>query len=330
MLDKPHNVRLHMRQAILGSYNLKDPPRSPNISYSGPQWVPDSLRTAWCPAEALMHYMPDDMPIIYESARRMLELVLPDQRESCEVGIELLLMANRLTPERVLSDARSSVIPSMSREEPQHSHRSRRQGSRSSSSLQDTIDEIIRSYMALMDKLAKENREFRSQFGQTTLQDPAPTPRRSSSASGIAPRNENPSLVSSAAEAKVPKPENRGLLDKVTVARPNASTGLAEPERTIKTPRERVGSVLQVVSLSTPTISREQSCRAVLIREPPNRSSLSNDKLSDEVIHPACALFLASLQRVNPQGGDGLQTLSQESLSSRGSKIARTSSNDLF
>ena len=129
MLDKPHDVRLHTQQAILGSYNLKDPPRSPNISYSGPQWVPDSLCAAWCTAKALMHYMPDDMPITYESACRMLELVLPDQCESCEVRIELLLMANHLTPERVLSDARSSIIPSLSRQEPRHSHRSHRQGS---------------------------------------------------------------------------------------------------------------------------------------------------------------------------------------------------------
>ena len=99
MLNEPHDVRLHTRRAILGSYNLKDPPRSPNISYSGPQWVPDSLCAAWCAAEALMHYMPDDMLITYKSVRQMLELVLPGQRNRCEVGIELLLMANCLTPE---------------------------------------------------------------------------------------------------------------------------------------------------------------------------------------------------------------------------------------
>ena len=115
MLDEPHDVRLHTRRAILGSYNLKDPPRSPDISYSGPQWVPDNLRVAWGAAETLMHYMPDDMLVTYESARRMLKLVLPDQRERCEVGIELLLMANRLVPERVLSNARSSVISNLSR-----------------------------------------------------------------------------------------------------------------------------------------------------------------------------------------------------------------------
>ena len=66
-----------------------------------------------------------------------------------------------------------------------------------------------------MDKLAKESKEFRSQFGQTALRDPAPTPCRSSSASGIAPRNEKPSLVASAAEVKVSKPETRSQLEKV-------------------------------------------------------------------------------------------------------------------
>ena len=160
-----------------------------------------------------MRYMPDDMPVTYKSVRRMLKLVLPDQRECCEVGIELLLMANRLMPERVLSDARAPVISNLSRQEPRHSHRSRRQGSRSSSSLQDTIDEIIRSHIALMDKIVREKREFRSQFGQTALPGPGPTPCCSGLASGIAPRSENPSLVLSAAEAKVSKPETRSQLE---------------------------------------------------------------------------------------------------------------------
>ena len=137
----------------------------------------------------------------------MLELVLPEQREHCEIGIELMLRDGRFVPERVPLDARSPVISNLSGQEPRHSHRSRRWGSRNSSSLQDMIDEIVRSHMALMDKLAKESREFRSQFGQTALRDPAPIPRRSSSASGIAPRNENPRLVASTAKAKVSKPE---------------------------------------------------------------------------------------------------------------------------
>ena len=227
MLDEPHDVRLHMQRAILGSYNLNDPPWSTNISYSGPQWVPDNLRVAWRAAETLMHYVPDDTLVTYESACRMLKLVLPDQHKRCEVRIELLLMANRLVPERVLSNACSSVISNLSRQESRCSHRPRRQGSRSSSSLQDTIDGIVRDHMALMDKIARENREFRSQFGQTTLQDPTPTPHCSSSASEIAPHNESPCLV--------------------------ASAGFVEPEHALKTPREQVGSVLRAVSLGAPT-----------------------------------------------------------------------------
>ena len=163
-------------------------------------------------------------------------------------------MANRLTPERVLSDARSAIIPSLSRQEPRHSHRSRRQGSRSSSSLQDLIDEIIRGHIALMDKIAKENKEFRSQFGKTTL-DPAPlapTPRCSGVVSGVAPHNEDSRLVSSAAKAKVSKPKTRSLLDGVTVIRPHASRGFMEPERAPTTPRKRIGSVAQAVSLGAP------------------------------------------------------------------------------
>ena len=153
---------------------------------------------AWRAAETLMHYVPDDTRVTYESTRRMLKLVLPDQRKCCEVGIELLLMANRLVPERVLSNAHSSVISNLSRQESRCSHRSRRQGSQSSSSLQDTIDEIIRSHIELMDKIARENKEFQSQFRQTALPDPAPTPCLSGSASGIAPHNEGPRLVLSA------------------------------------------------------------------------------------------------------------------------------------
>jgi hypothetical protein len=90
------------------------------------------------------------------------------------------------------------------------------------------IDEIVRSHIVLMDRIVKENREFQSQFGQTALLGPAPTPCCTGSASGIAPRNESPYLV--------------------------ASTGFVEPERTLKMPRERVRSVLQAVSLGVPTV----------------------------------------------------------------------------
>ena len=101
MLDEPHDVRLHTRQALLGSYNLKDPPRSPNLRYPGPHWVPDNLRAAWCAAETITHCLPPGMPVTYEATRRMLELVLPEQRERCEIGIELMLKDGRFAPEQI-------------------------------------------------------------------------------------------------------------------------------------------------------------------------------------------------------------------------------------
>ena len=84
-----------------------------------------------------------------------------------------------------------------------------------------------------------------------------------------------------------------------------------EPERPLTMPCERVESVSQAVSLGAPTVSREQSCRTILIREPHKGSSLSDDKLSDKAIHPACAPFLASSQRADLQGRNGPQTPSQ-------------------
>ena len=236
MLNEPHNVRLHTQRAILGLYNLKDPPRSPNLSYPGPHWVPDSLHAAWCAAKTLTHCLPPGMPVTYEATCQMLE-------------------DGRFMPEQVPLDAHSSIISKPSRQESQCSHKSLRQGSWSASSLQDTIDEIVRNHMVLMDKLAKESKEFQSQMGKTAFLDPAPTPYCSGSASGIAPRNESPCLV--------------------------VSAGFVEPEHTLKTHCERVRSALQTVSLGMPTVFREQSCRTVLIREPPKGSSLSNDKLSD-------------------------------------------------
>ena len=66
------------------------------------------------------------------------------------------------------------------------------------------------------------------------------------------------------------------------------------------------------MSLGAPTVFREQSHKTVLIREPPNGSSLSDDKLSDEAIHPACAPLLASLQRADTQGRNGPRIPSQD------------------
>ena len=94
--------------------------------------------------------------------------------------------------------------------------------------------------MALMDKLAKESKEFRSQFRQTALRDPVPTPRCSSSASGIAPRNENPSLVASAAEAKVSKPETRSQLERVQADCVHDDSSPAWLEKPSEAARERV------------------------------------------------------------------------------------------
>ena len=61
--------------------------------------------------------------------------------------------------------------------------------------------------MALMDKLAKESKEFQSQMRKTAFPDPAPTPCLSGSASGIAPHNEGSHLMSSIVKTKVSKPE---------------------------------------------------------------------------------------------------------------------------
>ena len=69
MLDEPHEMRLHTRRAINGSYNLKDPPGSPTIKYPGPQWVPDNLRAAWCAAKTLTRCLSRDTSTTYESAR---------------------------------------------------------------------------------------------------------------------------------------------------------------------------------------------------------------------------------------------------------------------
>ena len=100
MLDKPHDVRLHSWRASHGSYNLKDPPGSPTLKYPGPQWVPDNLRAAWCAAETLTHCLSRDASLTYKSAHWMLDSVLPDQCEHCEIGIELMLMDGHFTPEQ--------------------------------------------------------------------------------------------------------------------------------------------------------------------------------------------------------------------------------------
>ena len=67
-------------------------------------------------------------------------------------------------------------------------------------------------------------------------------------------------------------------------------------EKPSKAARERVVGPLLLFKPNTSDIVREQSHETALIREPPNGSSLPDDKLSDEATRPARALFLTSLQ----------------------------------
>ena len=64
MLDEPHEMRLHTRRAINGSYNLKDPPGSPTIKYPGPQWVPDNLRAGALPKLLRVAYHVTHQPLM--------------------------------------------------------------------------------------------------------------------------------------------------------------------------------------------------------------------------------------------------------------------------
>ena len=133
-----------MRQAIHGSYNLKDPPRSPTLKYPGPQWIPDNLCTAWCVAETLTRCLPQGTLITYESTRRMLDYVLPHQREHCEDGIELMLIAGHFTPERA-PYTRSSVSSSPLKPESMGLRKSHRRDSPQAPHLQDNCLEETRS-----------------------------------------------------------------------------------------------------------------------------------------------------------------------------------------
>ncbi|KAF8332546.1 hypothetical protein F5887DRAFT_1080692 [Amanita rubescens] len=150
MLDEPQNMRLHSKRAILGSYNLKDPPGSPTLKYPGPHWVPDNLRASWCAAETLTCCLSRDASITYKSTHRMLDSVLPDQRDCCEVGIELMLRDGCFTPERVIR-ARSSTDSSSVRLDPSDLHKSlRRSGSRALCLQENSLDELLRSHQKLM------------------------------------------------------------------------------------------------------------------------------------------------------------------------------------
>ncbi|KAF8338574.1 hypothetical protein F5887DRAFT_1077670 [Amanita rubescens] len=162
MLDEPQYTRLYTQRAFQGSYNLKDPPRSPTLKYPGPHWVPDNLRAAWCAAETLTRCLSRDTSITYKSARRMLDLVLPDQRDNCEIGIELMLKAGWFTPEREQSSARSSITQNPLK---QGTHGSRKRDSpQASRLLDDMLDEFIKRQDELRSELAKTREELKSSF----------------------------------------------------------------------------------------------------------------------------------------------------------------------
>ena len=235
MLDEPHDMRLHMQRAIPGLYNLKDPPRSPNLRYPGPHWVLDSLRAAWCAAKTLTHCLPPGMPVTYEATRWMLEFILPDQYKHCEVGIELMLLDGCFTPEQAPYVC-SSTGPSPSR---------------------------WRSHGLLLDEMIQHQEESRVELAK---------------------------LFEELKLALIPsQPSPLGLSCEGSLA---------------MTPQEWVVNVLQAINLGTHTVFREQSRKTVLIREPPNGSSPSSDKLLNEAVHPSQAFIHSSSPWVVPQGGN--------------------------
>ena len=236
MLDEPHKMRLHTRRVIHGSYNLKDPPGSPKLMYPGPQWVPDSLRASWCAAETLTHCSPQGTPVTYKSTHRMLDYVLPHQRERCEVGIELMLRDGRFTPERAPSSACSSTDLNLSRLEPPGLRKSPRRSRSRAPRLQDnSLDRLLTNYQESMNELAKWREEskdmFRSFSGSVSKLE-------TSQNVGSCPR------MSSVARMKVSKPETRDQLEQAQTARPYADSSSTELERTSKAPFERVISSL--------------------------------------------------------------------------------------
>ncbi|KAF8350324.1 hypothetical protein F5887DRAFT_1070517 [Amanita rubescens] len=161
MLDEPQNTRLYTQRAFQGSYNLKDPPGSPKLKYPGPHWVPDSLRASWCAAETLTRCLPHGTPVTYESMCRMLDSVLPHQRECCEDGIELMLIEGCFTPERI-PYTRSSASPSLSRQDSDRQGSRRRDSPRASRLIDDILDEFIRHQDELRVELAKSRKELKS------------------------------------------------------------------------------------------------------------------------------------------------------------------------
>ena len=271
-------MRLHTRRAINGSYNLKDPPGSPKLMYPGPQWVPDSLRASWCAAETLTRCSPHGTPVTYKSMRRMLDYVLPHQRERCKVGIELMLRDGRFTPERAPSSACSFTNLNLSRLEPPGLRNSPRRGSPRAPHLQDDyLDKLLESHQEAMTEFAKWRDE------------PKPTlwcSEGSTSETTPSPRVGNPYQTPNVAGMKVSAHEAQSRLERVQVARPYVSSSYTELERISEAPFERVMSSLPSSESDASAVVQEQSHKTVLTREPPKGSSLSDVKPSSEMVRP--------------------------------------------
>ena len=162
-----------------------------------------------------------------------------------------MLLDGRFTPERVLVNARSSNVSSLSRQETQCSHKSLRQASRSTASLQNMIDEIVKDHTILMNKLAKESEEFRKEMRKTVFPDPAPAPYHSDSALGTTPRVKK---LSQELRTKAVSYKTGNQLERVREAHPYAGSNHVELEKPSKAPHEWVESPLPSAKPATHTI----------------------------------------------------------------------------
>jgi hypothetical protein len=272
MLNEPHDLRLHTRRATHGSYNSKDPPGSPTLKYPGPQWVPDSLRAAWCAAETLTRCLPHGTPVTYESTRRMLDCVLPDQRDRCEIGIELMLIDGHFTLEQAFC-ARSYTDSSPLAPESVGLRKSLRRGSSCAPRLQDdTLDKILISHKEMMAEHVKWRDGLK------------PMPCHSDPASETVLQVKKAAQTSNAARKKVSKPETQTQLERAQETRPYAGSSSTE---LVKPPERHRGweiSPLLSSKSDTSTVVREQSHKTVLVREPPKGSSLVDSKSSRRMV----------------------------------------------
>ncbi|KAF8344675.1 hypothetical protein F5887DRAFT_1075284 [Amanita rubescens] len=106
-----------------------------------------------------MRCLPHGTPVTYKSTCRMLDSVLPHQRECCKVGIGLMLIDGRFTPERAPC-ARSSTSQSQSRQDSHGSHRW--DSPRASRLLDDILDEFVKRQDELRVELAKSRKELKA------------------------------------------------------------------------------------------------------------------------------------------------------------------------